>query len=136
MNKKEYISPANSIIEEMQSVLPIGWNKVCFCFEMAEGAFSGDYFVFIKNNSIPIRANALCKDYNLTDAQIQSFYEKVYNILKPLWTKTKSLGGSFSHYILSYTEKTFEEEYDYKELTDTYGFFDFWLEWKKEYVKP
>lgn len=135
MNKEFYFSPANGIIKEMQNVLPKGWTKVCLCFEIEENAYSGDYFVFIDRNTAPIRANSLLNEYNLSDSQVKGFYKKVYNLLLPIWKKTKEKGGAFSHYILTFDESNFEEKYDYRELSDTFGFFDFWMEWKEKYVK-
>ena len=131
-----YNSPANSIIKEMQSVLPVGWRKVCFCIEMDYNVYSCDFFVFVENDSTPIRANQLSKIYNVSDNQINLFYEKAYKILEPIWKETKALGGAFSHYILTFNEATFDEEFDYKELSDNYGFYDFWLSWKEKFVTP
>lgn len=136
MNKASYNSPANSIIKEMQSILPVGWRKVCFCFEMGNKVFSGDFFVFVDNDSSPIRANQISKIYNVSDNEISMFYEKVYKILNPLWTKTQTLGGAFSHYILTFNDTSFDEEFDYKELSENYGFYEFWLSWKNKFVTP
>lgn len=136
MNNTSYNSPANLIIKEMQSILPVGWRKVCFCFEIDNKVFSGDFFVFVENDSSPIRANQLSKIYNVSDKEINIFYEKVYKILNPLWTKTQALGGAFSHYTLTFNENNFDEEYDYKPLSENYGFYDFWINWKEYYVKP
>ena len=135
MNEIVYKSPANSIIKEMQSVLPQGWTKVCFCFEMEEKAYSGDFFVFIGHDTTPQRSINILKEYSLSEDLISSFYNKVYNLLLPIWKKTEKKGGAFSHYILTFDENHFEEEYDYRILSDSFGFFDFWAEWKKTYVK-
>ena len=128
----ELTSMANKIINTMQSYIPKEWKKVCLCFEMDENSFIGDFFVFLKDNTLK-RSVDLCKEKIVSDVEINEMYKEIYQHLKQVNDSYK-YKGSFTRYNLSFDREKFEEHYDYNPITEGNFFFDYWLKWKSEYV--
>ena len=121
---------ANKIIKELQSILPSDWEKVFFCMEYEEGTFSADCFVFLENELKPIRSIDICSIYGVKEKKLLSIYSNIHKILYKKWKESGKGHANFSHYMLSFNNTDFLEEFDYRTLSETFGFVDFWEEWK------
>lgn len=126
---------ANMLINKMQVVLPEKWVKVCLFYQIEERSYSGKFFVFIEGSTQSLGMNELQKYYSISSDKIDLFFKEVYNCLYPTWKRLGEEGREpFTHYTLVFDTTDFHEYYDYSQLSNSYGFYDYLIDSKKKFL--
>lgn len=114
------------IAENLVTVLPENWEKVCLYCHMAKGLY--DFFFHVKIDGKYIQCFNLEEAYGITEDEVSKCFNKLNNLLKPDYEEKK-------FYVMTYILESsgkFTTEYEYNDYTKTS--IAYIRDWKKKYL--
>jgi len=114
------------IAENLVTVLPENWEKVCLYCHMAKGLY--DFFFHVKIEGKYIQCFNLEETYGITEDEVTECFDKLNTLLKPDYEEKKFMVMT---YILESSGK-FVTEYDYNDCTE--DSIEYKQNWKKKYL--
>ena len=114
------------IAENLVTVLPENWEKVCLYCHISEYTYQFSFHVKIDGKYI--QCFNLEETYGITEDEVSECFEKLHTLLKPDYEEKKFMVMT---YILESSGK-FVTEYDYNDCTEHPIAYK--QEWKKKYL--
>lgn len=114
------------IAENIVTVLPENWEKVCLYCYMAE--YEYEFFFYVKMNGNYIQCFELEKDYGISEESVLECFDKLHDILLPDYEEKK-------FYVMTYILESsgkFVTEYEYNDYTETS--IAYIMDWEKKYL--
>ena len=114
------------IAENLVTVLPENWEKVCLYCHMAKGLYM--IFFDVKINGMYIHCYELEKSHGITRQEFRDCFEKLASLIRPDYEEKKFMVMT---YILESSGK-FVTEYDYNDCTEHP--IEYVENWEKKYL--